>query len=114
MEEMDRLLDGKISSPVIGFCQGLLVFVYTIFIAVFIASLGNFENKLPEYVVIPIMLSLLVLSAGVTGTLVFGLPVYFTFAKNNVKKALEVLAYTFLFILIAVLTAACLIITFSQ
>ncbi len=108
---MDKILSEKTKPAVVGLCQALGVVVYTILIAIFISSLGNFETETPEFVFVPVMLSLLVLSAGLTGTFVFGLPVYFTFAKNDVKRAISILAYTFLFIFLFLVSLALLILT---
>lgn len=106
---MDKLLDEKTSPALIGSAQAVGVVTYTILIATVIFSLDNFESEAPEYLFVPVILSLLVLSAGLTGTLVFGLPVYFTFAKNNVKRAIAILVYTFLSLAIAILLALLLI-----
>lgn len=111
---MEKLLEDKISPALVGLYQAAGVILYTILIATLFASVGNFEAELPQFVVMPIMLSLLVLSAGLTGTLVFGLPVYFTFAKNNVKRAINILAYTFLYLLTTVLVAFLIVLTFFQ
>ncbi len=111
---MEKLLDEKTSPAIVGFFQATGVVLYTILIATLITTLGNFENRVPEFVAIPVMLSLLVLSAGLTGTLVFGLPVYFTFAKNNVKRGLSILGYTFVSLLTFVFLAFLILSTISR
>jgi len=59
------------------------------------------------------MLTLLVFSAAITGTLVFGYPVYLVLVKNKIKEALTILAFTLLFTFILILTTAILILIFT-
>jgi hypothetical protein len=100
---MEKILDDKINPVLVGLYQAAGVVLYTILVATLMASFEGAGPDVPDLVVGPIILSLFVLSAGITGSLVFGLPVYFTFAKNNVKRAIAILGYTFLYLLIAVL-----------
>lgn len=111
LTQMDKLLSNDIRPAIVGLYQALGVVVYTVLLALIINSLGRLENQAPEVLATPFFLTLLVLSAGITGSLVFGLPVYFAFSKNNVKRAVSILAYTFLFILVFILISALLILT---
>lgn len=106
-EQMDKLLEGKISPSIVGLYQAAGVLAYIVLIASFFTFLGRLvEHDPPQIVAMTVMLTLLVFSAAITGTLVLGLPVYFTFAKNNVKRGLSILAYTLLYLFAVVITAA--------
>lgn len=101
MKIIDKLLDNKLHPAAIGFLQTLAVVVYSAKVAAFIFFMG--ESKVqPGYFGIVLMLVLLVFSAGITGTFVFGLPVYYAL-KNNVKRAIEILVFTFFYFLIAII-----------
>ena len=103
---LNKFLEGKISPPLVGFYQALGVVIYTIIVASFLNYVAEISKiNPPDIVVAPFMMSLLVLSAGITGSLVFGLPAYYAFSKNNVARALATLGYTFAFLFTAILFA---------
>ncbi len=104
---MDKLLEGKISPSLTGFYQAAGVLAYIIFIASFFTFLGSsVEKDPPQIVAMTVMLTILVCSAAITGTMVLGLPAYCTFAKNNVERGLSILGYTLLYLFAVVVTAA--------
>ena len=100
---LEKLLEDKISPALVGFYQAAGIVAYTVLVALVITMLDGSGINPPEIIAVPSVLTLLVLSAGITGTLVFGLPVYFTFAKNKVGRAIAILGYTFLYLFVAVL-----------
>lgn len=102
---MEKLLNNKISPTIIGLYQAIGVVIYTVLIAGLFTLLESRKINPPDFVAAPIMLTLLVLSAGITGTLVFGLSVYLTFAKNNVKRGLAILAFTLFYLFLALILA---------
>lgn len=97
---MDKLLNNKAHPGLVGLYQALAVVIYVALVAAFIFFMGQSKIQ-PGYLGIALMLVLLVFSAGISGTFVFGLPVYFAL-KNNVTRAVSILAFTFLYILIAI------------
>lgn len=101
---MDKLLNNKIHPGLVGLYQALAVVIYVALVAAFIFFMEQSKIQ-PGYLGIVLMLVLLVFSAGITGTFVFGLPVYFAL-KNSVTRAVSILAYTFVYLLIALILAA--------
>lgn len=81
--------------PLIGLLQALGVFSYCGLIGIFFISMEKFGSKQPDFLMIAFMLFLFVISAAVTGSLVFGYPVYLLINKK-IKEALQVLVYTLL------------------
>ena len=104
---MEKFLDKYKSPSLIGFLQALAVVVYSSTVAGFIFFMGQTKIE-PGYFGIVLMLVLLVFSAGVTGTFVFGIPAYFAL-KNDIKRAISILAYTFLYILLAIVLTVIII-----
>ena len=95
----------------VGLCQALFVTVYCGLIAI----LFNFLTKAipedpPGFFGFFFMLVLLVFSAAVTGSLVFGYPAYLVLAKNKIKEALTILAFTLAFSLAIILLTVAFII----
>ena len=90
----------KLSPNTIGLLQALSVAVYCSLVAGFIKIMEKFAPKdVPEIAMILLMLFLLVFSAAISGLLVFGYPAYLMLHKDT-KRALTILAYTFLYCLI--------------
>jgi len=85
----------------IGFLQALGVAVYCGLIALFLKFGKLVSPQLPEFWGGVMMLLLLVVSAGITGLLVFGYPVILLFEKET-KRALRILTHTFLFSLVII------------
>lgn len=83
----------------VGLLQALGVALYCLFVAGIFSLLENFPEPDKGIMAPAFMLLFLVFSAGVTGATVFGYAVYLTINKE-IKKAVQVLLYTFLFCLI--------------
>jgi hypothetical protein len=60
------------------------------------------------------MLNLLVFSAAVTGSMVFGFPVYLALVKNKIKEALTILTFTALYALAIILITVTLILALAR
>lgn len=82
-----------------GLLQALGVAVYCALVAGLFTILDeSFTSIPPVMVMITFMLTLLVMSAAITGSIVFGYPTYLALNKN-IKKALHIVAYTLLFLM---------------
>lgn len=81
-----------------GLLQAAGVFIYAFLIIQLMFSLENISVA-PEHIAAPLMLFLFVISAAITALMVFGYPAYLAL-KNNMKKALYVLGFTFLYSII--------------
>jgi len=88
----------KIKPEIVGLLQSLGVLLYCALLAGFFLAMERVMPKGPNILGWILILFLLVLSAAVTGLLVFGYPVYLALNKK-VKEALKVLGYTFLYCL---------------
>ncbi len=82
----------------IGLLQALGIIVYCALIGGFFILLGKIAIKPSDFWVSVLILVLLVFSAAVTGSIVFGYSVYLAFNKK-IKEALSLLGYTLLYIL---------------
>lgn len=96
---------------VIGLCQALGVTIYCALMAVLFSFLTQSRSR-PGFFGFFAMLMMLVFSAAVTGSLVFGYPAYLTLVKNKIKDALTILAFTLLFSFAIILTTIVIIINF--
>lgn len=91
----------KVNLVSVGFLQAVGVVLYCFLVGALMRGVvGKFENT-PGLLGMVFMLCLLVFSAAVTGSLVFGYPVYLALNKE-IKKALSVLLYTLLFSLLII------------
>lgn len=82
----------------IGLLQAIGVITYCVLIALLFNFLGK-TNQQPGFLGMAAMLVLLVFSAAVTGSIVFGYPVYLFFKEKKIKEPLLVLAFTSIFCL---------------
>ncbi len=111
--DIEKVLSEKNSPALVGFGQALGVVLYVSLIVVIINTLFSYiEHQAPEIMMAFMMITLFVFSAGITGSLVFGLPVYFAFSKNNITRAISILAYTFLYLFVVVGVTATTILIF--
>ena len=94
----------------IGLCQALFVTVYCGLVALLFNFLTKAISSGPGFFGFFFMLILLVFSAAVTGSLVFGYPAYLALAKNKIKEALTILAFTLAFSLAIILLTLAFII----
>ncbi len=102
----------KKSPAAIGLLQAIAISTYCALIAGFFFAMSKNTSQ-PGFFGFFLMLTLLVFSAAITGTLVFGYPVYLVLVKNKIKEALTILAFTLLFTFILILTTAILILIFT-
>ena len=94
----------------VGLCQALFVTVYCGLVALLFNYLTKAMPSGPGFFGFFFMLVLLVFSAAVTGSLVFGYPAYLVLAKNKIKEALTILAFTLAFSLAIILLTVAFII----
>lgn len=92
----------KISPILIGLVQAVLVLIYVVLVSQFLMATTDIVSRSNDLMVGMFMLLLLVFSAGIAGFLVFGYFAYLLIDKE-IKRALAVLGYTFLFLLIELL-----------
>ena len=88
----------KLNLSTIGLLQALAVILYCGLVAGFFWSCNKFFVAVQGFEITALMLAILVFSAAMTGSLVFGYPAYLVINKK-VKEALTLLAYTLLYIL---------------
>ena len=93
--------DNKSSLPFIGLIQALGTAIYCSIIAWFFWYMANTSQEIPGVLNIALMLILLVFSAGVTGSIVFGYPIYLAMHKK-VKEALYLLGYTSIYFVVII------------
>ena len=102
----------KFNPSTIGLLQALGVVVYCGLIAGMLNLFGKTITAPVGFFGSVLMLVLLVFSAAVTGSIVFGYPAYLFLKNKQVKEALLILVYTLLyclaFIIIAILLIAVL------
>lgn len=98
----------KKSASTIGLLQALGVTIYCGLIALFFNLMTKTTPK-PGAFGFFLILNLLVFSAAITGSLVFGFPVYLALVRNKFKEALTILAFTALYALAIILITTTLI-----
>lgn len=90
----------KLDSYLIGLLQASAVIIYCLFIAGLLNLFGNvFTAPAGLLGSVFIYLVLLVFSAAVTGSIVFGYPAYLFLKTKQAKKSLLILSYTLLYCL---------------
>ena len=95
----------KCNPAIIGLIQAIGVVMYCVFIALIIGFLSRNFPQPPSIWGPAIMLTLLVFSAAVTGSIVFGYPAYLFLKEKKIKIALQILAYTLIYCLLFILAA---------
>lgn len=102
----------KANLSIIGLLQALGLVIYCVLIAGMLNLFGKTLTAPVGFLGSVLILVLLVFSAAVTGSIVFGYPAYLFLKNKQVKEALLILAYTLLyclaFIIIAILLIAVL------
>ncbi|MBU1019288.1 MAG: hypothetical protein ABII07_00180 [Patescibacteria group bacterium] len=91
--------------PLAAFLQTLGIATYCTLIGLFLWYGENYFPSTPSVITAILMLFLLVISAAITGMLVFGYPTYLALNKK-IKESIKVLAYTLLFSVITILILA--------
>ena len=97
----------------VGLLQALCVTVYCGLVALFFSFITK-ALPAPGFFGFFLMLILLVFSASVTGSLVFGYPAYLAIVKNKIKEGLTVLTYTLIFSFVIILVTVIFILTFLR
>lgn len=97
----------------IGLCQALGVTVYCGLIAFLFNYLTKAIPSGPGFFGFYFMLILFVFSAAVTGSMVFGYPLYLVLVKNKIKEALTILAFTLAYTFGIIFITAILIISLA-
>lgn len=104
---MLKTLENK-SASTVGLLQALGITIYCALIAIFFNFMTKTTAK-PGIFGFFLILNLLVFSAAVTGSIVFGFPAYLAVVKNKIKEALTILAFTALYALAIILITITLI-----
>lgn len=89
----------KLKPSIIGLLQAIGVCVYCLLIALLLQGLNSANATPPRLLGGALLLILLVISAAICGALVFGIPAILALDKE-IKKALFVLGYTFLYLIL--------------
>ncbi|HEX7455980.1 MAG TPA: hypothetical protein VF303_00750 [Candidatus Nanoarchaeia archaeon] len=97
---------------IVGLLQALGVTIYSVLIGGFFYFMQE-VSATPGFLGIVLMLILLIFSAAVTGSTVFGYPAYLALNKK-IKEALSVLAYTLLYSLGIILIITIVVIVLSS
>jgi len=100
----------KLTPPTIGLLQALGLALYCALIAATLNSFGKVSTAPIGILGTVLLLVLLVFSAAITGSIVFGYPVYLALHKKF-KDALSILAFTALYCLILILIIVSLVVT---
>jgi dipeptide/tripeptide permease len=90
----------KLNPSLIGLLQAIGVIIYCVLIAALLNFLGRAGLEPPGIFGFAAILVILVFSAAVTGSIVFGYPVYLFFKDKKIKEPLLILAFTALYCLI--------------
>jgi len=98
----------KLNPSTVGFLQALGLILYCALIGKVLWSFGKILTSFPEFLGIVLMLLLLVFSAAITGSIVFGYAAYLAINKKT-KRALSVFTYT-LFYSLGIILAMTLVI----
>jgi len=85
----------------IGFLQAVGVSAYCFIIVGFFFLMDKYmpTSSEPMFIGAGIMLIIFVLSAAITGSMVFGYPVYLILKENKIKEGLQILGFFTLFLL---------------
>lgn len=89
----------------IGLVQAIGVVGYCVLISLLFNFLGK-TNQPIGFLGIAAMLVILVFSAAVSGSIVFGYPAYLFFKEGKVKESLKILLFTGIFCLLIVAVIA--------
>jgi len=96
----------KSNPSLIGLVQAIGVIAYCVLVAAVFNFLGKTMPQSPGIFGFAAMLVILVFSAAITGSIVFGYPAYLFFKEKKTKEPLMILAFTVLFCLAIIVSAA--------
>ena len=97
----------------VGLCQALGVTVYCGLVALLFNYLTKAIPAGPGFFGFFFMLVLLVFSAAVTGSVVFGYSAYLVLVRNKIKEALTILTFTLFYSLVIILITTIFIISLA-
>ena len=100
----------KKKPSVVGLYQAIAITLYCALIALFFMYITKTAAQ-PGFFGFFLLLILMVFSAAVTGSLVFGYPTYLAVVRNKIKEASTVLAFTLLYFSAIILITIILIIS---
>ncbi len=100
----------KINPSTAGLLQALSVVIYCALIAGMLNLFGKTLTAPMGFLGSVLILVLLVFSAAVTGSIVFGYPAYLFLKNKQIKEALLILVYTLLYCLVFIIIAILLIV----
>ncbi|KKR48203.1 MAG: hypothetical protein UT86_C0012G0006 [Candidatus Magasanikbacteria bacterium GW2011_GWC2_40_17] len=98
----------KLSANSSGLLLALLMAIYCALVAWFMRGMEQSSNDQPMILNMMLVLLTLVFSAAISGTLVFGYPVYLLI-HHDTKRALSVLGFTLLYALLILIIATFII-----
>lgn len=104
----------KTNPSTIGLLQALGLVVYCVLIAGMLNLFGKTIAAPVGFLGSVLILVLLVFSAAVTGSIVFGYPAYLFLKNKQVKEALLILAYTLLYCLAFIIIAISFIVALGS
>jgi len=96
----------KVNPALIGLLQAAGVIAYCVLVAAIFNFLGKNMIQPPAILGFAAMLVILVFSAAITGSIVFGYPAYLFLKQQKIKEPLLVLAFTALYCLLILLISA--------
>lgn len=99
----------KSNSYLIGLLQAIGVFVYCVLISGALNYLSRVFIQSPGFLGTAVILAIIVLSAAITGSIVFGYPAYLFLKYKKTKEALSILAFTLVFCLTIIIIGIILI-----
>lgn len=102
----------KINNWSAGLVQALGVVLYVSIVASIMWGFNGWLSNSPNVLTMILILTLLVLSAAITGAIVFVYPAYL-FLNKKTRAALAVFGYTLLFILVVFIALVAVLATFG-
>ncbi len=96
----------------VGFLQATTVFLYCALIGTFLWKGEAIFQPVPNYAAPIFVLVLLVVSVLICGLLTFGYPIYLFWDKKETKEALELVAFTALWLALLVIVLLVIIAIF--
>ncbi len=113
INNINNLKTMKKTPLLIGFLESLGIIAYCLLISGFFLILDRVEANPPQFLGVAFMLVIFVLSAAISGSIVFGYPVYLILKENKIKEGLQTLGYFALFLLGIIIVALVLITIFN-
>ena len=96
----------------VGFLQALTIFLYCALVGIILWKGEIFFGPVPNFTAPLLALSLLVTSVLVCALLAFGYPVYLFWDKKETKEALELVAFTALWLILLIIVLLTTLVVF--